>query len=255
MSNRFLTVVGLVCAFAGSMLLMPKTAAAQDQSTTYYTYVSEWAVPRAQWAAFAKQDQASVARMKQLVADGTLVAWGNEEVRVHQEDGYTNAEWFTATSRENLLKVLEGDWTTAVNPSYVGATKHHDLFLHTIAHGGKNASEGTGYLRVAFYQARPGQSDAVASLLMTKVKSFCDSEVANGNLAMYNIDEEDIHTQAPGGYNLALLFSDGAAMDKFYSDFDAMEKSDPTVGQAFASLTVDKDHRDDFGRVTAYENK
>ncbi len=255
MFNRFLTTLGLATVLAGSMLLIPKPAAAQEQSQTYYTYVSQWAVPRAQWAAFAKQDEASVPRMKKLVADGTLVAWGNDEVRVHQEDGYTHAEWFTATSRETLLKALEEDWTTAVNPRYVAATKHHDLLLHTIAHGGKSVTNGTGYLRVAFYQAKPGQSDAVENILMSKVKSFFDSEVANGNLAMYNIDEEDIHTSAPGGYNLAMVFADGAAMDKFYSDFDAMQKSDPTGGQAFASLTVNKDHRDSLGRVTAYENK
>ncbi|MHB8527833.1 MAG: hypothetical protein ACYDD2_17045 [Candidatus Acidiferrales bacterium] len=255
MFKRFVTVLGLASVLAGGMLLMPKPAAAQDQGQTYYTYVSEWAVPRAQWAAFAKQDEASVAKMKQAVADGLLVAWGNEEIRVHQEDGYTHAEWFTATSRDKLLKVLEGQWNTAVNPSYVAATKHHDLFLHTIAHGGKSVSDGTGYLRVAFYQAKAGDADALESLLLSKVKSFLDSEVANGNLAMYNIDEEDIHTSAPGGYNLAMVFADGAAMDKFYSDFDTMGKSDPTVGEAFSSLTVDKDHRDDFGRVTAYQNK
>ena len=253
MLNRFLTISGLAIALAGGMLLLPKPAAAQAQS--YYTYVSEWAVPRAQWAAFEKQDEASVAKMKQAVADGLLVAWGNEEVRVHQDNGYTHAEWFTATSRENLLKVLEGQWSTAVNPSYVAATKHHDLFLHTIAHGGKSASNGTGYLRVASYQAKPGAADALESLMLSKVKSFLDSEVANGNLALYNIDVEDIHTSAPGEYDLAFVFADGAAMDKFYSDFGAMEKSDPATGLAFVSLTVDKDHRDDLGRVTAYQNK
>lgn len=255
MSNRFMAVAGLVCALAAGMLLTPKAALAQDQGQTYYTYVSVWAIPRAQWAAFAKQDESNIAKMKQAVADGLLVAWGNEAIRVHQEDGYTHADWFTATSRENLLKVLEGQYTTATNPSYVAATKHHDLFLHTIAHGGKSVSDGTGYLRVAFYQAKPGQSDALAGLLMGKVKSFLDSEAVKGNLTLYNIDVEDIHTSAPGGYNLAVLFPDGAAMDKFYSDFGAMEKSDPATGLAFASLTAEKDHRDDFGRVTAYQNK
>lgn len=255
MLNRFWTVLGLVSALVAGMLLTPKAAVAQDQGQTYYTYVSEWAVPRAQWAAFAKQDESNIARMKQAVADGLLVAWGNEAIRVHQEDGYTNAEWFTATSRDNLLKVLEGQYTTATNPSYVAATKHHDLFLHTIAHGGKPVSDGTGYLRVALYQAKPGSAEALESLLMGKVKSFLDSEVTNGNLALYNIDKEDIHTSAPGGYDLAVLFADGAAMDKFYSDFGAMEKSDPATGLAFASLAVEKDHRDDFGRVTAYQNK
>ncbi|HEV2615629.1 MAG TPA: hypothetical protein VGU63_03355 [Candidatus Acidoferrales bacterium] len=255
MFNRFWTVLALVSALCAGMLLTSKVAAAQDQNQTYYTYVSEWAVPRAQWAAFAKQDEASIAKMKQDVADGLLVAWGNEVTRVHTSDGFTHAEWFTATSRENLLKVLEGQWTTAINPSYVGATRHADLFLHTIAHGGKADAGGTGYLRVASYQAKPGAEDALESLLMGKVKAFIESEVSKGNVTLYNIDIEEVHTDMPGNYDLAMLFPDGAAMDRFYADFGAIGKSDPTVGVAFDSLTVGKEHRDDFGRVTAYQNK
>lgn len=255
MLNRFCMALALVSALAAGMLLTPKAAVAQDQGQTYYTYVSEWAVPRAQWAAFEKQDESSVANMKKNVADGLLVAWGNETTRVHTSDGFTHAEWFTATSRENLLKVLEEQWTGATNASYVAATKHADLFLHTIAHGGKAGASGTGYLRVASYQAKPGAEDALQDLLMGKVKAFLDSEAAKGNVTLYNIDVEDIHSDAPGGYDLAMLFPDGAAMDRFYADFDAIGKSDPTVGVAFGSLTVSKDHRDDLGRVTAYQNK
>ena len=255
MLNRFVTTLGLAIALAGGMLLLPKPAAAQDQGQTYFTYVSQWAVPRAQWAAFAKQDESSVAQMKKDVADGLLVAWGNETTRVHTSDGFTHAEWFTATSRENLLKVLEDQWNSATNASYVAATRHADLFLHTIAHGGKAGASGTGYLRVASYQAKPGAEEALEGLLMGKVKAFIESEVSKGNVTLYNIDEEDIHTDMPGNYDLAMIFPDGAAMDRFYVDFDAIGKSDPTVGVAFDSLTSVKDHRDDFGRVTAYQNK
>lgn len=246
-----------VCAVASCffLFLSPKATMAQNQGTTYYTYVSQWTVPRAQWEAFAKQDQASETRMKQAVADGLLIAWGNTETRVHTSDGFTHAEWFTATSRENLLKVLEAEYTTATNASFVAATRHADLMLHTVAHGGKSGASGTGYLRVAFYQAKPGSEDAFESLLMTKVKPFVDEEVAKGNVTLYNIDEEDIHTDAPGSYNLALLFPDGAAIDRFYADFFAAEKTDAAFRQASDSLTVGKNHRDDFGRVTAYQNK
>ena len=237
------------------MLLLPKAAMAQDQGTTYYTYVSQWTVPRAQWAAFAKEDQTTVASMKKAVADGLLVAWGTAETRVHTVDGFTHAEWFTATSRENLLKVLENQWTGATNASYVAATRHEDLLLHTIAHGGKAGASGAGYLRVASYQAKPGSEDALEGLLMGKVKSFIDDEVGKGNITLYNIDEEDIHTDMPGNYDLAMLFPDGAAMDRFYADFEAMGKSDPATGVAFQSLTIGKDHRDDLARVTAYQNK
>ena len=255
MVKTITNVVAVVCAFAACMLFAPKAARAQDQETTYHTYVSQWTVPRAQWAAFAKQDQASETRMKQAVADGLLIAWGNAETRVHTSEGFTHAEWFTATSRENLLKVLEQEYTTATNASFVSATRHADLLLHTIAHGGKSGASGMGYLRVAFYQAKPGSEEALGSLLMGKVKPFLESEVSKGNLTLYNIDEEDIHSDMPGGYNLAMLFPDGAAIDKFYGDYAAMGMSDPSTAQAFATMTMSETHRDDFLRVTAYQNK
>lgn len=254
MRRGLVIVLALTSLAAAGMLLRPKAAGAQDQSTTYYTYVSEWAVPRTQWAAFARQDQASIAHMKQLIADGTLVFWGNEETRVHSSGGFTHAEWFTATSRANLLKALESQWNTAVNPSYASATKHSDLFLHSIAYGGKSG-QGSGYLRVASYQAKDGQEDTLEGVLMTKMKPFLDSQISKGNLAMYTIDKEEIHTDMPGGYDIAMVFPDGATMDRFYDDFAALEKSDAATGQAFANMTVAANHRDDFGRVTAYQNK
>lgn len=254
MKRSYRATLCFAVLFIAAIALTPKPAAAQ-MTQDYYTYVSQWAVPRAQWDAFAKQQESDIPRMKQLLADGTIIAWGNDEVRVHQEDGYTHAEWFTATSRANLLKALEEQWTTATNASYVSSTKHSDLFLHTIAHGGNAVSNGTGYLRVAFYQAKPGEAEALQSLLMKNVKPFLDSAVANGTLTMYNIDQEDIHTSAPGAYNLAMLFRDGAAMDKFFADLMASGKTDPTTGQVLESLTVAKEHRDSFGRVTAYQHK
>ena len=255
MFKRMANAVAVVCVVAACTFLSPKAAIAQDQGTTYYTYVSQWTVPRADWAAFAKQDQTTVARMKQAVADGLLVTWGTAETRVHTSNGFTHAEWFTATSRENLLKALEGEWTGATNSSYVTATKHEDLLLHTIAQGRKAGAGGTGYLRVASYQAKPGSEESLSRLLMSKVKPFLDSEVSKGNLVQYNIDEEDIHTDMPGGYDLAMLFPDGAAIDRFYADYADLGKSDPAVGVAFDSLSVSSSHRDDFFRVTAYQNK
>lgn len=253
MFARLLRVTLLICAIALVLPLVPSPAAAQDQN--YYTYVSLWAVPRNDWAAFEKQDQASASNMQKLVADGTIVAWGNETVRVHQEDGYTHAEWFTASSREALLKALENQWAGATNAAYVSTTKHHDLFLHTMAHGGKAASGGTGYLRVTSWRAKPGAEQALEAYVMKNIKPMLDNAIATGTLAMYNFDKEDIHTDEPGGYNLALVFPDGAAMDKFFSDLAARGKEDPGTGEVLTNLTVVEAHRDLFGRVTAYGHK
>lgn len=245
-----LAAVALLIATAG---LAPKPTAAQEEQE-YYTYVSQWQVPRAQWAAFEKQQQADAASQKKLVADGTLVDFGEISTRVHTPEGYTHADWMTAGSRANLLKALEQNWTTATNASFIASTKHQDLFLHTIAHAGKT-SDSTGYLRVGFYHAKPGHDQEFTELLMKKVKPMLDSAVADGTLLMYNLDTEDIHTSEPGTYNMALLFPDGAAMDNFFSKLAASQKADASISQLIETLTISKEHSDSLGRVTAYQHK
>lgn len=251
--DRRITILLSVIVPVASVFLLPQPAAAQDQ--TYYTYVSEFAVPRTAWTTCNKQENTDNPIYQALVADGTIVDWGNLETRVHQLDGYTHADFMTATSRANLLKALEKLWTTATNPCYSAAIKHQDSLLTTFAHGGKTVSNATGYLRVAFYQAKPGQTDAVRDLLLKKVKPMLDAEISDGTLLMYNVDVEDVHTSVPGAYHIALLFPDGAAMDKFYSDLDSSSKSDPTVLQAFDALTIAKEHHDLLSRVTSFQHK
>lgn len=253
MLKRLFTVVSLACTVALSLAFVPAPAAAQGQG--YFTYVSRWAVPRSDWAAFEKQEKADDATMQKLVADGTIIAWGDEATRVHQEDGYTHAEWFTAASRADLLKALELEWTSSANAAFVATTKHSDLFHRTLAHGGKTSSGATGYLRVTFWQAKPGAEAALEAHVMKYIKPVLDDDVEKGTLLMYNFDEEDIHTSRPGGYSLALLFPDGAAMDKFFASLAASEKENPAVGQVIDSLTVSKAHRDGLGQVTAYQHK
>ena len=254
MNLRLISIASVGCAIA----LSPVWAAAQanNQEQSYYTYVSQWQVPRADWAAFEKQEKADEAVMQKLVSDGTIVSWGDEAARVHMVDGFTHADWFTATSRANLLKALEQLMGDATNPAFTGVTRHADMFLHTIAHGGKTANAGTtGYLRVTFWQAKPGEGDALQSYVLSTVKPILDRDIADGTLLMYNFDEEDVHTSEPGGYNLALLFPDGAGFDKFFDALAAAGKQNPGVEQVLDSLTVAKDHRDDFGRVTGYQHK
>lgn len=250
MFRRFFASGLLLGAVAAYVAVVPSPAVAQDHS--YFTYVSWWAVPRDQWAAFDKQSQEADAQMKSALSDGTIVAWGDVETRVHEENGYTHAEFFTATSRDKLLKALETEWAGATNAAYVSAAKHRDALLETLAHGGKASSGSTGYVRVTSWQAKPGSEQALEGHVMKSVKPVLDAAVASGTLLMYNFDKEDVHSDAPGGYNLALFFSTGSAMDKFFNDLAAAGKSDPTVSAVIDNLTVTREHRDTFSRLTAY---
>ena len=245
----------VLCALVGCIAIAPKPAVAQDQGQSYYTYVSQWAIPRAQWPDIDKQDAASAATMQKMVADGTLVDWGNITVRVHQDDGFTHMEWFTATSRAALMKALEGQWTTAVNPAYSSATKHRDYLMNTIAHGGKTSAVTTGYIRVAAYTAKPGEADSFQDNFMKYFKPMLDANVADGTLLAYNFDAEDIHTIGPGSFFLAMVFPNAEAIDKFYAALAASTKENPEAMQAVNTLSDPTVHRDIFGKVTAYQHK
>lgn len=253
MYKRLLTALLLACAVGLCADLLRAQAGAPDQG--YYTYVSHWAVPRSDWTAFEQQQKSQEATMRKLVADGTIVAWGDLATRVHQDEGYTHSDFFTATSRANLLKALEVVWAGATNAAFVATTKHYDAFLHTIAHGGKTAPDATGYLRVTQWQARPGAEHALQGTVLKNLKPMLDNDVANGTILMYNFDEEDVHTGPPGAFDLAIAFPDGAAIDKFFAEVEAAHKENPAVEQLFDQLTVAKAHRDSFNRVMAFEHK
>ena len=253
MGTRLLTAVSLVCAIVLGVGLLSPPAAAQDQG--YYVYVSWWAVARSQWDAFEKQEESNIPTLQKLVADGTIILWGNAAVRVHQEDGYTHADWFEATSQANLLKALEIQWTRATNASFVATVKHHDLLLHVIAHAGKPSPVTTGYVRLLSRQAKPGEEAAREATWLKVVKPVLDAEVEKGTVLMYNFEREEVHTLAPGLNLTAIYFPSAEAVDKFQADITAAQKENPAGFQLLDSLTIGEASRETFERLLAYQHK
>ena len=81
MSKRVLILLaGLVF-----VLLAPLAASAQQQEEPpTFTFVSEWAVPRAQWADWiAYTDKNLKPIFDKLLADGTIISWGTYVTIVH----------------------------------------------------------------------------------------------------------------------------------------------------------------------------
>src|SRR5215475_7381273 len=94
----------LVCGAAILMAALPATAqSAAAEKPAVYTYVSEWAVPRAMWADFKKVDDADMNDLKKAMADGTIISYGSFSVLNHQEGAPTHGTWFSATSMANLM--------------------------------------------------------------------------------------------------------------------------------------------------------
>jgi hypothetical protein len=251
--KRSIPIRGGVCALA--ILALAAATPARAQEPTHYTYVSFWAVPRAQWTAFEKSGAASNSILEGLVADGTLVCWGDASALVHTEEGYTHSNWFVSETQAGIVKTLEALNDVARSQSRANTTKHRDLMLHTIAHGGKTARTTSGYIRVAFWEAKPGRGDQVEQIFKKYIQPDLDAGVADGSVLMYNFDTQQVHTDAPGGYNLAVVYAHGDGLDKGAAGLAARSKENPAVAEAFGALIDNEAHRDSLSRIPAFQHK
>lgn len=252
MRNRGLTILAAVCTLALAALVAAAPAA---QEQTHYTFVSFWAVPRAQWTDFEKAGEQTNSVLERLVADGTLVAWGSAATLVHTEDGYTHSNWFVSTSQAGITKTLEALRSASRMQALASATKHMDFMLHSIAHGGKTARTTSGIIRVAFWHAKPGRGDDVEEFFKKYLQPDLDAGVADGSVLMYNFDSQQIHTDAPGAYNLAVVYASGEGLDKSAAMLAAHAKENPAAGEGFGAMLENQAHRDMLARVLAYQHK
>jgi len=253
MLKRIFGGLALVCAFA---LLAPvfagSNARAQSRSgdSPLYTYVAQWGIPRAQWDDAAKARQAGSSVMDGLLADGTITGYGSLEMVVHDESGFTHANWWQATSYAGILKAREAivPASTGKDSPYNNA-KHMDLLLQSVAHGGKAGSSGKGLLWVATYELKEGSGEEFTRLFKAVIQPLFEEQVAAGNVVSYSLDEEVVHSPGPHYVSIAYVLPDGAALDRFRAAQRANREKNPYFGEAFSALTVGKGHSDLFAAV------
>src|SRR5690348_5519090 len=96
------TKLGKAIAAACLVAAMATGAFAQSEvkeKPPMYTYVSNWALPRAQWGEIAKSNAGNEKILSNALASGAIVGYGNDEVLVHQEDGVTHDNFWSAMSQ------------------------------------------------------------------------------------------------------------------------------------------------------------
>src|SRR5580658_3348656 len=114
MNNRTLQQSALTLflglALAIGALARPAPAPQESQSMkqpVIYTYVSLFGVPRSNWTQYEAADKNSAKLMAGLVADGTLISWGNGALEVHEGlNAPTHVSWFSSMSVAGLMKAL-----------------------------------------------------------------------------------------------------------------------------------------------------
>jgi hypothetical protein len=99
MLKRITGILVTAAAVIAMVVVVPAAFSQMDQQQPVYTFVSQFQVPRANWAAYGEDSEKTVVPiLEKLAADGTLVSWSTFEHVVHTPEGYTHgAAWSSGT--------------------------------------------------------------------------------------------------------------------------------------------------------------
>ena len=242
----------------GMAAVMATPAGAQTsevkEKPPMYSYIGNWAIPRAQWSEMAKSDEVDRPILEKALAGGTIVGYGNDLVVVHTADGETHDQWWSAMSLAGVLNVLEQFYSSGSTTSSVlgSATKHWDEIYVSRYYNWHSGTVKNGYTHVGLYKLKAdAPDDALEMLSKDMVVPLLEKQLAAGTIAEYEIDEEAIHTAAPGSFLIVYLATNADGLDKVQAAVAEILKSNPLAASAFGSATNSAGHRDELVRTTA----
>jgi len=256
MKKRLGTLFVGVCAFAlTATWSVPARAQSEvKEKAPMYSYISNWVLPRSQWAEMEKADTTNEKILSKALSSGTLVSYGHDETLIHKADGETHDSWWSATSMAGVLNVLEQFYAvgTTTSPVLASATKHWDNLYVSRYYNWHAGSWKNVYTHVGVYKLKTdAPDDAVETLSKNLMVPLFEKLLADGTIHEYEVDTEAIHTESPGTFMVVYICSNGEALDKVNAAVQGAIKADPLAGSAFGSMTESNGHRDGLFRTAA----
>jgi len=219
-----------------------------------YTYEAFWVVPRARWTEFEKVNPAEQKVLDKAIASGVLVSYGSDSAVLHDADGATHDSWWQSMSMAGTLAVLDdlekvGGGSTPVLNS---VTKHWDNIWVSRFYNWHAGSWQGAYIYAAIYTLKAdAPDDAVDMLAKNMLVPLLEKLLADGTIVEYEIDEQAVHSDAPGMFVIDYIAPTAEGLDKVSAAIRAAVKSSPLNGQAFGSVVDYTKHRDSLTRTTA----
>jgi hypothetical protein len=236
-------------------------AVPQQQEQAVYTFVSQWQVPRANWAQFAEDTEKALNPILQRrLDDGTIIAWGNFETIVHSAEGDTHIVTWQATSLAGITRVFDELVKAGPRPGQITAVKHEDLLLRSVLRHSTPVANGSGYARVVGALAQPGKEDDYVALLKKHIIPVLEDQFKKGNITFYAVEQQYV-VSGPGSLRSVVTFYPNAeAMDKaaaaINAHLDGMTPAERSMWQGgLASTTIPNSRRDILARATHYSQK
>ena len=248
-----------VFSFACLALLAMSMAPAQAQEggqPALYTYVAEWAVPREQWRDYVKASADEKVAMDKLVADGTIIGYGDFSILLHQEGRPTHGSWFTATSRAGLLNALDALYKLPqVTFPVMAASKHWDFLTVSRMYGMKSGKFQGGYLGGGTFEVKPGGMGAYMEITKKHIVPVMEKLKNEGVVTLYSIETEDFHMLTPGTVSFVYVTPEASGIDKVSDAIEAALTGHPAMDAAFRASADREKHRDFLARVGNMVNK
>ena len=255
MNRKLGGMFACVCTLA-MMAASAIPARAQDEvkeKPPMYSYVGFWNIPRAQWAEMEKNNAAEQKILDKALADGAIVAYGNDLNIVHTADGMTHDDWWSAMSMAAMLNVLDKFYKsgTPTSPVLASATKHTDGIFVSRYYNWRSGTYKGAYTRVGYYKLKPDAPEhAIETLSKTFIVPLLEKLLADGSIVEYEIDTEAVHTEGPGAFWIDVISPNAEGLDKLNAALLDRVKTNPLAGQAFDSMIDSSAHRDSLSTST-----
>lgn len=250
MTKRIAGVVAVAVLAAIVIAPMALSQMAQEQPTVY-TFVSQFQVPRANWAQYSENtDKTFVPIAEKMVADGTLLSYSTFETIVHTPEGYTHGAAWSSSTISGLTKVLDEVRKAGPQPGQIAATRHEDLLMqtsmYTMGSGGKDA-----YLRVVCANAKPEKPEGYAAALKKYLWPTFEDQVKKGVASYVGVDAQYVNTSAPSLRCVVVTYPNAESMDKWVTAVNAtLGKMSAADRDAFYGSQVTDSRRDFMARIT-----
>jgi hypothetical protein len=219
-----------------------------------YSYVGNWAIPRAQWAEMDKNTAADAKVLDKALSAGTIIGYGNDVNLVHEAGSATHDDWWSAMSMAGLINVLEQFYQSgnATIPVLSSATKHYDNIYVSRYYNWHPGTYKNVYTHVGLYKLKAdAPDDAVETLSKNLIVPLLEKMLADGAIHEYEIDTQAIHSDAPGTFSVVYIAANADGLDKVNAAVQEMLKASPLSGPAFGSMTESSAHRDYLARTNA----
>ena len=233
-----------------AVMLVPAALPQMEPAPIVYTFVSQFQVPRANWAGYSEDSEKTVVPiLEKLTADGTIGSWSTFEQIVHTPDGYTHGAAWSSTSISGLTKVLDEVRKAGPRPGQIAATKHEDLLMQTSMY---HAGGGTPtYLRVVCSMAKADKPEAYTAMMKKLLIPTFEDQLKKGVATYYGIDEQYVNTSAPSTRCAVITYPNAEGMYKWAAAINATQaKWSPAERTEFAGATVPDSRRDIMARIT-----